>query len=445
MNRPNALKSSALRGAGVLAGLAVILVVAVSPFLRSPGVVEPDTTPTNAIASDPGQVERGSALFLAQCASCHGAEGRGDGPAAATLDPKPADFTSAMHRLHPDQDLIAVIENGIAGSAMPAFAETLSLEEMADIVAFIRSLQVRAAGVEVSVPAPEECMIAPVSPETFRPAGTLTPSAAPTPLPPVGPDTFPWPQGEAAAQDEIDGVTRTLREFSACANAGDYQRRLALYTDRALRPQFEALDEAGWASTLAFVATPAAAVPDGQREWVDSITAVRRLPDGRVGAHVVTIDPVNHPHQSAAVVIFALVGDRWLIDEVHQDTTSQAAEETTPAAGSGIPVAGPETPVTSAGMVARLVETPDELAGGRIVLELTDGSGAPISDATVEFAVEMPGMTMGIQVVVADPEDGGRYAAAIPLGMAGEWELLVLATPVGAVDPVQFRFVWTVE
>ncbi|MCC6792126.1 MAG: hypothetical protein IT336_10585 [Thermomicrobiales bacterium] len=54
-------------------------------------------------------------------------------------------------------------------------------------------------------------------------------------------------------------------------------------------------------------------------------------------------------------------------------------------------------------------------------------------------------MTRGIQVVVADPEDGGRYIASIPLGMAGEWELLVLASPVGAVAPVQFRFIWTVE
>ena len=35
------------------------------------------------------QVARGQALYAKQCASCHGSEGRGDGPAAYLLSPKP--------------------------------------------------------------------------------------------------------------------------------------------------------------------------------------------------------------------------------------------------------------------------------------------------------------------------------------------------------------------
>jgi len=35
----------------------------------------------------------GQSLYAAKCHICHGANGRGDGPAAAALNPKPADFT----------------------------------------------------------------------------------------------------------------------------------------------------------------------------------------------------------------------------------------------------------------------------------------------------------------------------------------------------------------
>lgn len=40
----------------------------------------------------------GGAEFLASCASCHGVGGRGDGPVAAHLDPKPADLTRLAER-----------------------------------------------------------------------------------------------------------------------------------------------------------------------------------------------------------------------------------------------------------------------------------------------------------------------------------------------------------
>jgi hypothetical protein len=38
-------------------------------------------------------VETGEADYMALCASCHGASGTGDGPAAAALRPRPADIT----------------------------------------------------------------------------------------------------------------------------------------------------------------------------------------------------------------------------------------------------------------------------------------------------------------------------------------------------------------
>jgi len=67
-------------------------------------------------------LSRGAQLFHAQCASCHGAQGRGDGPLAATLDPKPTDLTD--HLRAQERSLFAlhqVLSNGVTGTAMPSF------------------------------------------------------------------------------------------------------------------------------------------------------------------------------------------------------------------------------------------------------------------------------------------------------------------------------------
>jgi len=41
---------------------------------------------------------RGSELYRRYCASCHGVNGQGDGPLAASLSPKPADLTTIAKR-----------------------------------------------------------------------------------------------------------------------------------------------------------------------------------------------------------------------------------------------------------------------------------------------------------------------------------------------------------
>lgn len=40
----------------------------------------------------------GRLTYLSRCASCHGEDGRGNGPVAATLDPAPADLTTLARR-----------------------------------------------------------------------------------------------------------------------------------------------------------------------------------------------------------------------------------------------------------------------------------------------------------------------------------------------------------
>jgi mono/diheme cytochrome c family protein len=53
-----------------------------------------------AVAPAAVTVESGSAVFRSYCASCHGAEAKGDGPLAANLRVAPADLTRIAKRNH---------------------------------------------------------------------------------------------------------------------------------------------------------------------------------------------------------------------------------------------------------------------------------------------------------------------------------------------------------
>ncbi|MFT4956318.1 MAG: high-affinity iron transporter [Brevundimonas sp.] len=72
---------------------------------------------------------RGAALYAEQCAVCHGATGRGDGPGAAGLEPAPIAFTDRDRaRERSLFGLYQVIGQGLDGTAMPSFAH-LSAED----------------------------------------------------------------------------------------------------------------------------------------------------------------------------------------------------------------------------------------------------------------------------------------------------------------------------
>lgn len=91
----------------------------------------------NPVAADAASIARGKKLFQANCASCHGARGKGDGPAGRALKPKPADL-AAMAGRHPDGDFAWKIANG--RGPMPAWKGTLSEAQIWDTVNFVQSL-----------------------------------------------------------------------------------------------------------------------------------------------------------------------------------------------------------------------------------------------------------------------------------------------------------------
>lgn len=67
---------------------------------------------------------RGSALYQANCASCHGAQGHGDGPLAAQLNPPPIALSG--HDRAKERSVFSlqqIISHGVAGTSMPSFAQ----------------------------------------------------------------------------------------------------------------------------------------------------------------------------------------------------------------------------------------------------------------------------------------------------------------------------------
>ncbi len=63
---------------------------------------------------------RGRQFYTRNCAGCHGVSGAGDGPGAAGLHPRPANFTE--HEYAQDR-LAEALWNGVAGTAMPGWRD----------------------------------------------------------------------------------------------------------------------------------------------------------------------------------------------------------------------------------------------------------------------------------------------------------------------------------
>jgi high-affinity iron transporter len=79
----------------------------------------------------------GEIVFRVRCAVCHGAEGHGNGPAAARLRRPPADFS----RKQPASERVrSVLLHGVPGTAMTPMQQNLSESDREALVLFVRSL-----------------------------------------------------------------------------------------------------------------------------------------------------------------------------------------------------------------------------------------------------------------------------------------------------------------
>ncbi len=93
----------------------------------------------NTVAKSDAAVAAGKKLTVDKaCTACHGDSGKGDGPGAAALNPKPADWTSAKVQQQTDGCLLWKITTG--RGAMPPWA-ALSETERGQLVQYIRTLK----------------------------------------------------------------------------------------------------------------------------------------------------------------------------------------------------------------------------------------------------------------------------------------------------------------
>lgn len=91
----------------------------------------------------PVSIAQARTLYNVNCARCHGAEGRGNGPDAAELGHIPNFHEANFHKWRSDAEIIAVLNGGggaVGGSElMPPWADILSPAEIAGVKDYVRS------------------------------------------------------------------------------------------------------------------------------------------------------------------------------------------------------------------------------------------------------------------------------------------------------------------
>ena len=84
--------------------------------------------------------DEGRAIYVAKCQSCHGTDGRGDGPASRALPKRPRDMTDpAFWKEFSETQVRTTVSQGKPGSIMRGFP--MPDDQLSDLLAYLKSLQ----------------------------------------------------------------------------------------------------------------------------------------------------------------------------------------------------------------------------------------------------------------------------------------------------------------
>lgn len=93
---------------------------------------------TNPLSAD--AAEEGAKVFATNCSPCHGANGYGDGPTSATLNPKPKNLVDVAGQFEDDY-IFWRINEGKPGTSMLAWKGILTEEQIWQLIAHIRTMK----------------------------------------------------------------------------------------------------------------------------------------------------------------------------------------------------------------------------------------------------------------------------------------------------------------
>lgn len=92
----------------------------------------------NPVPGSPASLAKGKDLYVRECASCHGNSGKGDGPKAGELKPKPRDLSVAAIQSQSDGSMFWKLTEGKA--PMPTYAKS-SEDDRWSVINYVRTLK----------------------------------------------------------------------------------------------------------------------------------------------------------------------------------------------------------------------------------------------------------------------------------------------------------------
>lgn len=92
---------------------------------------------SSSFGTDKGNLNKGKSVYTSFCMNCHGTKGHGDGPVGQMLIPPAADLTSLGEKS--DKEILSTIRNGRPGTAMPSWKNDLSVQDIEDVLSYVRS------------------------------------------------------------------------------------------------------------------------------------------------------------------------------------------------------------------------------------------------------------------------------------------------------------------
>jgi cytochrome c oxidase cbb3-type subunit I/II len=140
----------------------VAYIKAFSPRWQSEKPGDPIKMPPEPAVTAQSITHGGELFQKMECWKCHGQQGRGDGPSAATLTDskdqpiRPYNFADARDDSRfkcggTNADLYRIFMTGVDGTPMPSFADVIQPNDAWDLVHFLRTLQVHRHSVENDV------------------------------------------------------------------------------------------------------------------------------------------------------------------------------------------------------------------------------------------------------------------------------------------------------